>query len=65
MSGFIEEFIFCGDDIRIGRFPVDTRLIHANPALPEIGDFAGAVNAALDAPMGCLPWKGSSAQAAA
>jgi len=55
MSGFIEEFIFCGDDIRIGRFPVDTRLIHANPALPEIGDFAGAVNAALDAPLGCLP----------
>ena len=53
MNGFIEELIFYGDDIRIGRFPRDTRLIHASAPLPEIGNFPGAIDAALDNPLGC------------
>lgn len=55
MDRYLEELIFCGDDIRIGRFPSHTRFIHANAPLPEIDDFRGAVGAALDSPLGCLP----------
>ena len=55
MNGFIEELIFYGDDIRVGRFPEGTRLIYANPPVPGIPDFPGAVNAALDIPLGQQP----------
>jgi hypothetical protein len=55
MKDFVEEFIFYGDDLRIGRFPKDTTFLYANPSLPEISDFPGAINAALDTPLGCLP----------
>jgi lactate racemase len=55
MGDYIEEFIFYGDDIRIGRFPKETRLLYANPPLPEIADFTGAIHAALDNPLGVAP----------
>lgn len=55
MAGPIEEFIFYGDDIRIERFPADTRMVYANPPITPIGDYRKAVNEALDSPIDALP----------
>ena len=55
MRGYIEELIFCGDDIRVQRFPEDTRLVYANNPMDEIQDFPGAIRAALDSPLGMEP----------
>ena len=52
MSDYIEEFIFYGDDIRIERFPADTRFIYANPPMSPLEDPYSAITQALDAPLG-------------
>ncbi len=52
MYDYIEEFIFYGDDIRIERFPADTRFIYANPPMNPLGDPYSAIRQALDEPLG-------------
>jgi hypothetical protein len=53
MNDFKEEFIFYGDDVRIERFPSDTRFIYANPPLYPVD--RGAVSEALDNPLNADP----------
>lgn len=55
MSGHREEFIFYGDDIRIERFPADTRIFYANPPMEPLPDSAKAIGDALDNPLDALP----------
>lgn len=55
MNGYTEEFIFYGDDIRIERFPADTRIFYANPPLDPLPDPAQAISRALDNPLDALP----------
>ncbi len=50
--GSVEELVFYGDDVKIGRFPADTRFLYANPPLEETADFPSAVREALDRPLG-------------
>jgi len=52
MPDYIEEFIYYGDDIRIERFPADTRFIYANPPMNPLKDQGSAITRALDAPLG-------------
>ena len=55
MQGYIEELIFYGDDIKIGRFPPETRLIYANPPLDALPDPESSIAWALDNPLGAAP----------
>ena len=55
MKKEIEEFIFYGDDIRIERFPADTRIFYANPPLDPLPDAGRAISEALDNPIGASP----------
>lgn len=55
MQGYVEEFIFYGDDIKIGRFPADTKLLYANPPIEELPDPDGTIARTLDEPLGALP----------
>ena len=50
--GFIEEFIFYGDDIKLERFYPDTRFFYANPSLPPVSDPPAKISQALDNPLG-------------
>jgi hypothetical protein len=51
MPDYTEEFIFYGDDIRIERFPADTRFIYANPPMHPLEDPYSAITQALDEPL--------------
>jgi len=51
----IEELIFYGDDIKIGRFPEDTRFFYANPPVNPASDPIKVIQHALDHPMGAEP----------
>jgi len=51
----MEELIFYGDDIKIGRFPEDTRLFYANPPENPALDPIKAIQNALDHPVGAEP----------
>jgi nickel-dependent lactate racemase len=55
MTNFREEFIFYGDEVRIERFPEETRFILANPPMPPLVDFEKAVKWALDQPLKAEP----------
>jgi hypothetical protein len=55
MSDYIEEFIFYGDDLKIERFPSDTKLIYANPPIDSVPDYDAAIKEALDNPLGAEP----------
>ncbi|HOO47633.1 MAG TPA: lactate racemase domain-containing protein, partial [Deltaproteobacteria bacterium] len=55
MAEYIEEFIFYGDDIRIERFPADTRFLYANPPLRPVEDTGAAISQALDNPYAAMP----------
>lgn len=55
MRGHIEEIVFFGDDVRIGRFPAHTRFVYANEALAALPDFDAELRAALDRPLGAEP----------
>lgn len=55
MAGPIEEFLFYGDDIVIGRLPENTRMIYANPPENPIAQPRSAVRFALDHPLGKSP----------
>jgi nickel-dependent lactate racemase len=50
--GFVEEFIFYGDDIKLERFHPDTRFLYANPPLPPVPDPLARISQALDNPLG-------------
>lgn len=51
----IEELMFYGDDVRIARFPENTRFFYANAPLPPAEDPRGLISHALDHPMGANP----------
>jgi hypothetical protein len=55
MERYKKEFIFYGDDIKIERFPRDTRFIYANPPMTPLPDFKQAVGQALDNPLDAQP----------
>jgi hypothetical protein len=55
MDKYIEEFIFYGDDIRIERFPEQTRMIYANPPMTPLADDNQAISDALDNPLEAFP----------
>ena len=55
MPEYIEELIFYGDDLRIERFPADTRFIYANPPMPHLQDPGAAIIQSLDEPLGAKP----------
>jgi len=51
----VEELIFYGDDIKIGRFPEETRFFYANPPMEPVSDYLQSINHALDNPIGAEP----------
>jgi nickel-dependent lactate racemase len=55
MADHVEEFIFCGDDIKIERFPSDTQFIYANPPLRPVASYQEEIARALDAPYNAMP----------
>lgn len=55
MKGMTEELIFYGDDIRIGRFPQETRFFYAHPPIPPGRDPEKRISDALDHPLGKEP----------
>ncbi|HMA87040.1 MAG TPA: lactate racemase domain-containing protein, partial [Desulfosalsimonadaceae bacterium] len=52
MSKMTEELIFYGDDIKIGRFPEETRFIYPNPPFPPAAPVGAMIAHALDHPLG-------------
>jgi len=65
MRGPIEEIVFFGDDVRIGRFPAHTRFVYANEALAALPDFDAELRAASTAHSARNPWRNSWARRAA
>lgn len=55
MSKMTEELIFYGDDIKVGRFPEETRFIYPNPPIPPAAAAGAMIAQALDHPMGMEP----------
>jgi len=55
MNRHVEEFVFCGDDIRIERFPAETQFFYANPPLDPLEDAERSITMALDDPLGVEP----------
>ncbi|MGM0404360.1 MAG: lactate racemase domain-containing protein, partial [Thermodesulfobacteriota bacterium] len=55
MSKMTEELIFYGDDIKIGRFPEETRFIYPNPPIPPAAPASDLIAQALDDPLGTDP----------
>lgn len=51
----VEELIFYGDDVKIGRFPGDTRFYYPKPPLPAARDPLEMIRDAIDHPMGADP----------
>lgn len=45
----------CGENFQLHRLPAGTRVIYPRPPLPGIADVRGAVEQALDRPLGCDP----------
>ena len=55
MDKYIEEFIYYGDDIRIERFPAETRFIYGNPPMEPLAGYERAIAEALDTPLSAKP----------
>lgn len=52
MKKSVEELIFYGDDVKMGRFPEETRFYYSNPPLPAAEDPLEMIRDALDHPIG-------------